>query len=406
MADVHGYAAYEPGYPMPAPGYATLSGLERGPESCGSKSRGSRGSSNLSLFRSELREALRGATTDLAGDITQELRERLEPLIPPVRSPRTLGASLHRLQANHHVAALSHTLGGVRSRPMPTPAVVPRSPFFSRTAQSPYSHVANSTRAEPDQLALTALRAAVHVEPYGSSDLGGDPSDNEPPSLTSASPSDDDDPEDPDYPREKKNNKKTKSRRQCSQDAEVVATSKIVVNPTRVHQEGPIRVCRAFGALPEADWPDPSTLPTPDPAAATSTPITTPPMAEGTGFTGMPTHPAYGVNPSTTAIAEATAASESVASSSALRWYAADYHHPLTATGDYVDVPGYATLSALRRGPGSCRSRSRGSARSSNRSPTRSEINEALRGATSKLVGDLTHEIRANLEPLISDLPE
>ena len=31
-----------------------------------------------------------------------------------------------------------------------------------------------------------------------------------------------------------------------------------------------------------------TTLPTPDPAAATSTPITTPPMDEGTGFTGMP----------------------------------------------------------------------------------------------------------------------
>ena len=31
-----------------------------------------------------------------------------------------------------------------------------------------------------------------------------------------------------------------------------------------------------------------TTLPIPDPAAATSTPITNPPMAEGTGFTGMP----------------------------------------------------------------------------------------------------------------------
>ena len=35
--------------------------------------------------------------------------------------------------------------------------------------------------------------------------------------------------------------------------------------------------------------PTTTTLQTPDPAAATSTPITTPPMAEGTGFTGMPT---------------------------------------------------------------------------------------------------------------------
>ena len=113
---------------------------------------------------------------------------------------------------------------------MPTPAVVPRSPFVPRTAQPPYSHVANSTRAELDQLGLTALRAMINVEPYGSSDLGGDPSDEEPPSPTSASPSDDDDPEDPDYPREKKKKKKKKSRRHHSQDAKAVAISKIVGN--------------------------------------------------------------------------------------------------------------------------------------------------------------------------------
>ena len=72
--------------------------------------------------------------------------------------------------------------------------------------------------------------------------------------------------------------------------------------------------------------PTTTTLPTPDPAAETSTPITTPPMAEGTGFTGMPTYPAYGVNPPTTAFPEATTTSEPVASSSAPRWYVADYH--------------------------------------------------------------------------------
>ena len=231
MADVPRYATYELGYPMPAPGYATLSGLRRGPESCGSKSRGSRGSSNRSLTSSELRKALRGATKDLVGDITQEIREKLEALIPPQGSPTNLGASPHRLQANHLVAGLSHTLGGVRSRPMPTRAVVPRSPFVPRTAQAPYSHVANSTRAELDQLGLTALRVIVDVAPYDSSDLGGDPSDDEPPSLTSASPSHDDDPEDRDYPREKKKKKKKKkSRRHRSQDAKAVATSKIVVN--------------------------------------------------------------------------------------------------------------------------------------------------------------------------------
>ena len=95
---------------------------------------------------------------------------------------------------------------------MPTLAVIPRSPFVPRTAQPAYSHVENSTRAELDQLELTALKAMVHVEPYGSSDLGGDPSDDEPPSMTSASPSEDDDPEDPENPsgREKKKKRKTK----------------------------------------------------------------------------------------------------------------------------------------------------------------------------------------------------
>ena len=113
----------------------------------------------------------------------------------------------------------------------------------------------------------------------------------------------------------------------------------------------------------------------------------------------MRTYPAYGVDPSTTAFSEATTTSEPVASSSLPRWYAADYHHPLPATGAYVDVPGYATLSGLRRGPESCGSRSRGSGKSSNRSLMRSEIEEALREATSNLVGDLTEEIRAKLEP-------
>ena len=130
---------------------------------------------------------------------------------------------------------------------------------------------------------------------------------------------------------------------------------------------------RTFEGAPSASGlhassPTTTTLPTPDPAAATSTPITTPPMAEGTGFTGMPTYPAYGVDPSTTAFPEATTASEPVASSSAPRWYAADYHHyhPLPATEAYMaDVPGYAayepgypmpapwyaTLSGLRGGP-------------------------------------------------------
>ena len=91
----------------------------------------------------------------------------------------------------------------------------------------------NSTRAELDRLGLTALRAMVDVEPYGSSDLGGDPSDNEPPSMTSAPPSEDDHPEDPENPsgRKKKKKRKTKRPEGCrSQEAKAHATSKIVVN--------------------------------------------------------------------------------------------------------------------------------------------------------------------------------
>ena len=116
---------------------------------------------------------------------------------------------------------------------MPTPAVIPRSPFIPRTAQPPYSHVENSTRGELDRLGLTALRAMVDMEPYGSSDLGGVPSDDEPPSMTSASPSEDDDPEDPENRSRRKEKKKRKTKRpegRRSQEAKAIATSKIVVN--------------------------------------------------------------------------------------------------------------------------------------------------------------------------------
>ena len=217
---------------MDVPGYATLSGLRRGPESCRSRSRGSGRSFNRYLTRSEINEVLQGATSKNVGDLTQEIRDKLEPLIPPQAPPTTVGMSPHRVQANHPVAGLTNTLGSLRSRPMPTPAVIPRSPFVPRTAQPPSSHVENSTRAELDRLGLTALRAMVDVEPYGSSDVGGDPSDDEPLSMTSASPSEDDDPEDPENPSGKKKNKK-KTRRpegRRSQEAKAIATSKIVVN--------------------------------------------------------------------------------------------------------------------------------------------------------------------------------
>ena len=227
-------------HPLPAtgayvdvPGYATLSGLRRGPESCGGRSRGSRRSSNRSLTRSEINEVLRGATSKIVGDLTQEISEKLEPLIPPQALPTTVGMSPHQVQANHLVVGLTNTLGSLRCRPMPTPAAIPRSPFVPRTAPPAYSNVANSMRAELDRLGLTALRAMVDVEPYGSSDLGGDPSNDEPPWMTSASPSEDDDPEDLENPSGKKKKKKRKTRRpegRRSQEAKAIATSKIVVN--------------------------------------------------------------------------------------------------------------------------------------------------------------------------------
>ena len=198
-------------HPLPATG-TYVQGLRRGPESLGGRSRGSGRSSDRSLTRSEINDVLRGATSKIVGDLTQEIREKLEPLmIPPQASPTTVGVSPHRVQTNHLVAGLTNTLGSLRSRPMPTPAAIPRSPFVPRTAQPPYSHVTNSTRAELDRLGLTALRAMVDVEPCGSSDLGGDPSDDEPPSMTSASPSEDDDPEDRENPGGKKKKRKRKT---------------------------------------------------------------------------------------------------------------------------------------------------------------------------------------------------
>ena len=136
-------------------------------------------------------------------------------------------ASPHRVQANHVVAGLTHTLHGVRSQHMPTPVAVPRNAFVPRTAQLPYSHVENSTRAEVNGLGLTALRAMVDVEPYGSGDLYGDPSDDKSPSLLSAPPSEDDEPKDPKNLIEKKKKKKRKSSRhegRGSKEAKAIPT--------------------------------------------------------------------------------------------------------------------------------------------------------------------------------------
>ena len=177
-------------------------------------------------------------------------------------------------------------------------------------------------------------------------------------------------------------------------------------------------------ALSASDYPavpSPTTTTLPATHPTTSSPKTTPPMAEGLGFTGM-SYPTYGVTPATTVPPMATAVSEPVASSSTYtgvpepmpRRYEDGCQRPAAAvymTGipgyaapepSYtMPAPGFSSLSGLR-GPESCGGRSRGSGRSSNRSLTRSVIGEALRGATSEIVGDPTPEFRAELEPLIS----
>ena len=116
---------------------------------------------------------------------------------------------------------------------MPTPAVVLRSPLIPRTAQPPYSHVENSTRPELDRLGVTALRAMDDMEPYDSSDLGREPSDDAPLSMTSASPLEDINPEDPENVSGRKKKKKRKTKRpegRRFQKAKAIATAKIVVS--------------------------------------------------------------------------------------------------------------------------------------------------------------------------------
>ena len=153
--------------------------------------------------------------------------------------------------------------------------------------------------------------------------------------------------------------------------------------------------------------PPPSATTHPAAHQATSSPTTTPPMAEGLGFAGMP-YPTYGVDPDASAPPMATAVSEPVASNSTYpdihepvpRRYAEDYHRPPTGVGPTfipgyalpepgyaMPAPGFTSLSGLR-GLESGGGRSTGSGRSSSKSLTRSEIKQALRGATGELVTD------------------
>ena len=191
----------------------------------------------------------------------------------------------------------------------------------------------------------------------------------------------------------------------------------------RPSDEEPFEDTPVESAPSASDFPavtSPTTTTIPATHSATSSPTTTPPMAQGLGSIGMP-YPTYGWTPAATVPPMATAVSETVASNCTYtgapepmpRRYEDGYHRP--AAGVYMSrilgyaapepgysmpAPGFTSLSGLR-GPESLRGRSRGSGRSSNRSLTRSEIKEALRGATSELVGDFTQEILAKLEPLI-----
>ena len=125
---------------------------------------------------------------------------------------------------------------------MPTTLAILRSPFISRTAQPLYSDLDNSTHAQLYKLGMIALSAMVDVEPCGSGDMGGDPSDKEPPSLSSASPSEDDDPEDPDALVDKRKRKKKKGQRNerhRSKVTKAIGTSKIFGESAGVQGERP-----------------------------------------------------------------------------------------------------------------------------------------------------------------------
>ena len=136
MTGIPGHAAPEPRYTMPAPGFTSLSGL-RGPGSCCGRSRGSGRSSNKSLTRSEIREALQGATSELVGARTQEILAKLEPLGPPQGSPTTMGASLHRQQANHFLGWIDEHPGWLKEPAYADPCCDTTGPF--RTKNCPAS---------------------------------------------------------------------------------------------------------------------------------------------------------------------------------------------------------------------------------------------------------------------------
>ena len=78
-------------------------------------------------------------------------------------------------------------------------------------------------------------------------------------------------------------------------------------------EDKPVESAPSASDYPSVPSPTTTTLPATHPA--TSSPTTTPPMAEGLGFIGMP-YPTYGVTPAAIVPPMATAVSEQVASSS------------------------------------------------------------------------------------------
>ena len=137
-------------------------------------------------------------------------------------------------------------------------------------------------------------------------------------------------------------------------EKQAVGTGAEEVDPADGHEpsdEVPFEVKPVESAPSASDYsavPSPTTTTLPATHPATSSPTTTPPIAEGLGFTGMP-YPTYGVTPAATVPPMASALSEPVASSSIYtgvpepmpRRYEDGYHRPAAAVY-MTGIPGYA----------------------------------------------------------------
>ena len=99
-----------PEYGGGAPSYTSLADL-RGPRSAGGRSKRYERSSHKSLTRLEIRASLREAAGDPTKDITQEIKAKLEPLIPLGPTAPIVGASPHKIQASPLVAYREARMG-------------------------------------------------------------------------------------------------------------------------------------------------------------------------------------------------------------------------------------------------------------------------------------------------------